>query len=555
MSDPYDMALQAFESRDLVRARMLCDEGQRANPFDGRFMDLSAMIHLQQGQPDAALAQVNNAISLEGGNSDYHAHKGMIMKALDRMEDARQAYEAAVELAPNSVLAHYNLAILLREMRDFETALTHNKLAAELAPDFDRALNNLGISYQELGYFDEAKDAYRKCLAVNPGHVGATAHLISVLAQDDDLVAAAALAKEALQKWPEEPELLNILSFTLLRSGDRAGARQAVDDAIRLAPDFAQARYARAMMSLAEEDFEAGWQDFEWRVKRPNFWPKRRYDAVLWDGAPFAGKTLLVHWEQGFGDILQFARYLPILRREMKSWPGGETNRILFDCPKKLMDLFDGLDGIDEIGDFGDAPPPIDLYAPVMGLPLRLPSVKEATPADTPYIANTLTEYFHVPAPAAGSLKVGLTWASDHGDQYRNKVCTIDDLRPLFGLENVSLYGLQFGAPAEELAPYVNNETVFNLADDLGDFVHTATVVDQMDLILSIDTYIVHLAGAMNKPCWVMLPFAADWRWFLDRDDSPWYPNTRLFRQPTAGDWAGVVTGVQHALVELASGA
>jgi len=555
MSDPYDMAVQAFESRELVRARMLCDGGQRTNPFDGRFMDLSAMIHLQQGQPEAALAHINNAISLESGSSDYHAHKGMILKALGQMDDARECYEAAVELAPESFLAHYNLAILLREMREFEAALTHNKLAADLAPDFDRALNNLGISYQELGCFDEAKDAYRRCLAVNPGHVGATAHLISVLAQDDDLDDAAVLAQEALQKWPEEPELHNIRSFTLLRMGDRAGARGAVDEAIRLSPDFAQARYARAMMSLAEEDFDAGWQDFEWRVKRPNFWPKRRYDAALWDGAPFSGKILLVHWEQGFGDIIQFARYLPILRREMAAWPGGETNRILFDCPKKLMGLFSDMAGVDEIGDFGDAPPPIDLYVPLMGLPTRLPSVRESTPADTPYIANSLTEYFQVPAPAPGSLKVGLTWASDHGDQYRNKVCTIDDLRPLLGLDKVAFYGLQFGEPAEELDPFVDNKRVFNLADDLGDFVHTASVVDQMDLILSIDTYIVHLAGAMNKSCWVMLPFAADWRWLLDRDDCPWYPTTRLFRQPAPGDWGSVIAGVEPALVELANDA
>ena len=186
-----------------------------------------------------------------------------------------------------------------------------------------------------------------------------------------------------------------------------------------------------------------------------------------------------------------------------------------------------------------------------MSLPGRLGTRLETIPAATPYLVNPLSDYFEVPPLAGTALKVGIVWASDHGASYRRKVCPIAEIANLFDMEHIAFYGLQFGEDARELDAYTARENVHSLANVLGGFDHTAAIIEQMDVVLSIDTYIVHLAGAMNISAWIMLPYAPDWRWFLDRSDTPWYPGARLFRQQVPGDWASVIDTIRPKLEVL----
>ena len=183
-----------------------------------------------------------------------------------------------------------------------------------------------------------------------------------------------------------------------------------------------------------------------------------------------------------------------------------------------------------------------------MSIPVQLGTTLDTIPASTPYISNPLTEFFEVPKKTDNSLKVGIVWSSDHSTSYRRKVCPLSEIANLFDIEDVSFYGLQFGGESRDLEIYTSRSNVHNLANKLGSFDHTAAIVKQMDLILSIDTYIVHLAGAMNIPVWIMLAFTPDWRWFLDCNDSPWYPSARLFRQKSAGDWSSVINLIRPEL-------
>ena len=545
-----DAAISALQAGDLVLAENLCAQARQANPFDASVVDVLAMIQLQKGDARTALATINNAISIEANQALFYSHLGIIRKALGQLEESRQAYEKALELEPNAPDILYNLAILKREMGDLEDSLTLSLKAANLGTEDSAVFNNLGAVYQDLGRFEEAAEAYRQALKLNPGHMGATGNLAAVLAEGDQVNEALEICAGALAQWRDHPEILNAQSNAFMKAQRWVDAVGAADTAIENAPEFAQAHYGKSLALLTQGNFEEGLPEFEWRVRRSNFWPQRQYGQPLWTGEPLAGKTLLVHWEQGFGDILQFARYIPLIK-DLESPPAT----IIFDCPTKLVELFKDTPGVDVIGDFGDSPPTFDAYVPLMSLPHRFGTNLETIPADTPYISNTLTDYFTVPDLPDTCLKVGIVWASDHGTSYRRKVCPLDEIAPLFELNTIAFYGLQFGADARELEAHTSRKNVVNLADDLGDFAHTAAVAQQMDLILSIDTYIVHLAGAMNIPVWIILPYTPDWRWFLDRADSPWYPSARLFRQQAPGDWPSVINAIHPDLDALAGNA
>jgi len=543
-----EAAIHALQTGNLALAEQLCVQARQANPFDAAIVDVQAMIQLQKGDAVGAHATINNALSMDGGQPLYHNHLGIILKALGKKEEAKLAYENALEIDPSAPDVLFNLAILCQEMGELDQALELSLRTTQFDPGNSAAFNNLGTVYQDLGRFEEAADAYRTAITLNPGHVGAAGNLAAVLAESDQIDEALEVCATALTQWPGHPEILNAQSNAFGKAQKWDEALASADQAISSAPDFAQAHYGKSLVLLTQGKFEEGLPEFDWRVKRSNFWPQRRYDKPLWDGESLAGKTLLVHWEQGFGDILQFSRYLPQLC-ELPSAPA----KVIFDCPVKLQGLFQEGFGVDEIGDFGDTPPPFDFYIPLMSLPHRLGTTLETIPAETPYLTNRLTEHFTVPAIPDTRLKVGIVWASDHGASYRRKVCPLDKIAPLFDLDTVAYYGLQFGADAAELDAHTGRTNVLNLADDLGDFTHTAAIVGQMDLILSIDTYIVHLAGAMNVPTWIMLAYAPDWRWFLDRNDSPWYPSARLFRQERPGDWTSVVDAIQPNLASLAA--
>ena len=545
-SSEIEAAISAFQEGDLHLAERFCKSRLKSDPFDANALDVLGLILHRKGDSEGALNNIRNAVCLDDQQAQFHSHLGIILKQIGKLEEAKKAYLTAISIEPKSPEVIFNLAILCRQMGDLDEGLILSKKAVSLDPDSDVAHNNLGKAYQEVGLFEDAITAYRQAITLNQEHIGAHSNLATVLAEADRVDQALELCDKAISKWPDNAELHNARSNAYARARNWEEALVSANQAIACKSNFAQAHYGKALILMGLGSLEDGLKEFEWRTKRSNFWPQRQYEQPLWQGEPLAGKTLFVHWEQGFGDIIQFSRFLPLLRHTLLEPPDW----VIFDCPANLLQFFTFGFEVDELGDFGNSPPGFDYYVPLMSLPLRLGTTIETIPVQVPYLTNMLDKYFQISHSNDDHLKVGIVWASDHGTTYRRKVCSLEHLSTLFDLEGITFYGLQFGPDAEELNEYIDRGKVKNLAPHLGDFVHTAAIADQMDLIISIDTYIVHLAGAMCKPVWIMLPYAPDWRWFLDRLDSPWYPTARLFRQPRPGDWPSLVSELQTALIQ-----
>ncbi len=545
-----DSAIDFIRAGQLPQAEALCEKILARNPLDADAKDLLGVIAYQLGNLKLSLELITNAIAINGEIADFHSHLGITLKALGRLDDALQSYEKARDLEPRSVEPVYNMAILLRQKGDLKAALELNQQAVKLDPGNSQASNNLGVNYQELGQFEEASKAYKRAIRLDPNHASAHGNLATSLAESDQVDEALTICRKAGEKWPQNVDILNAKANALMRLNRLEEALEAAEKTLAANPDYTQAHYGKAMILLAMGKFVEGWPEYEWRTRRAGFWPKRQYSQPVWQGENLIGKTLLVHWEQGFGDIIQFARFFDPLAEAIRTDEKHKNARVIFDCPGKLIALFEGAFGFDEIGDFGDQPPSFDYYSPLISLGQYLNITADNIPNRSPYLTNPLDIYLQI--PSSPNLKVGLAWASDHGDTYRRKVCRADDLARLFDIPACRFYGLQFGPEGDELIPFEKDGKVVNLGNELGDFAHTAAIVSQMDLIISIDTYLVHLAGAMNVPAWVMLPFSPDWRWQLDRSDSPWYPGLRLFRQPAPGDWDGIIGQIRQALSDEA---
>jgi hypothetical protein len=324
------------------------------------------------------------------------------------------------------------------------------------------------------------------------------------------------------------------------------------DAALRLEPEGVDARFSRGLIHLTLGRFPEGWPGYEWRCRRPE-WTKAYPHALpspRWQGEPLRGRTLLVHHEQGFGDTLQFVRYLPLAKAQ-----GG---RILFEVPAALRPLVRGVAGADEVLELSPSGPtrvPHDLHVPLLSLPGLCGTTLESIPARVPYLfADPEKAASRAERLGAGGLKVGIVWSGSRWtSRLAEKSCPAAHLLGLAATPGTRWVALQKEIPAEELAA-ARAAGVACWGPGLGDFDETAAAVAGLDLVIAVDTAVAHLAGAMAKPVWVLLPQQADWRWLLDRTDSPWYPTMRLYRQERSGGWAEVVARVGRDLAALARG-
>jgi len=332
-------------------------------------------------------------------------------------------------------------------------------------------------------------------------------------------------------------------------------ALDSFERAIQIKPEYAQAHWNRSLVLLLKGRFEEGWQEYRWRRKTnlAAFAYPHKLDKPLWDGRPFAGKRLLVHYEQGLGDNLQFVRYLPMVKRL-----GGT---VIFETPKSMYGLLHSFDGIDELVQASsDAPPEVefDAYISLMDLPGISGTTLDTIPAEVPYIHADPAKVESWRDRLAGEgLKVGLVWAGrptgpNEVLSLQHRSCSLEHFAPLADVPGVVLYGLQKGPAAAQVHQLSGQSVVANLGEQFEDFTDTAAAIENLDLVISIDTSVAHLAGAMGKPVWLLLKSDADWRWLLDRADSPWYPTMRLFRQEEWGDWDSVFERVAQELRQLA---
>ena len=463
-------------------------------------------------------------------------------QASNQKLEAAHEYVQALQLHPAFFEAAFNLGVLFQEMGQSDQAVGCYRHALQFKPDFASAWGNLGVALRDTDRAGEAVASFREALRLQPGESGVLNNLGNALLAQQQYAEAIACFRDGLRRAPANPGIHLNLGNALRASGRVGEAIQSLRQALELQPDFAEAHWDLAFALLLQGDFTQGFQEYEWRWRRPDF-PRRRFASPLWLGEDLAGRTLLVHTEQGAGDAIQFVRFL-----------GGLAERgarVLLECPPSLAELFESAPGAPRVVPRGDALPECDFHLPLLSLPQRLGITLDTIPARTPYLRPPASRCAVLPnGPRDTRLKVGLVWRGNPQHQNdRQRSLPLASLEPLFAVPDVAFYNLQVAPGPQFVGEAASQPTLIPLEGLLRDFAGTASVVVQLDLVIAADTSVAHLAGALGRPAWVLLPFAPDWRWLLARADSPWYPTLRLFRQPAPGDWAAVVRCVRDALI------
>lgn len=531
------------------------------------------------GRHEDAMYAFDHAVRLQPGDASSHNNLGNALHALGRHAEAAEAFRRALKIRPGHAGAHNNLGMALNALGDAAGAVEHFQKALRVQPRFVAAHFNLANTLDATGYHAQAAAGFEAALALQPQFPPALFGLGNALAALGRHEEAVGPYERAIGLDPKFALGWLALGTAQHALGRHAAALRAFDEAVRVRPDLAAAHLNRALVLLTLGDFRRGLPAYEWRLDptaRENGGaasaiaravetakasaqladPQAASTATLaalprWRGEPLAGRTLLIHAEQGFGDTLQFVRFVPNVVELAHSGA-----RIVLEVQAPLVPLIAPAAHVAHITltAQGAPRPAVDLHCPLLSLPLALGTTLDTVPAPMPYLS----------APPAyrrkwrGSLggqarrKIGLAW-SGRIQKHENRSLPLAALEPLFALEGIDWIVLQphlSDAEHAALDAHPRARTIHRLEGKLGDFADTAAVIERLDAVVSIDTSIAHLAGALGAKLWLMLPFAADWRWFADTEASPWYPRAQLVRQPRPGAWDEVVARVAAGLRE-----
>ena len=460
-----------------------------------------------------------------------------------RYEKAVTIFRELTLATPNDGEALFLFGMALRKLERFRESEPLLRQAAELKPESPEVLNGLGTVHNALGDYAQAESCFSRAIKLDPEYADAFYNQGNACQRMQEFEKARSCYQQALKLNPRDHEAWTNLGKVHHELNQLEQAVAAHECALRINPDFPLGHWNRAMALLTAGRLQEGFRDYEWRWRMGGeIFVPRNYTQPLWKGEPISERVLFIHAEQGFGDALQFVRFVRQARQR--------AAHVILECPPALKRLFEYSECADALITLGQTPPTFDIYVPLMSLPGLFQTTLDTIPCPTPYLKPPSGDCA-VTAPAH-HLKIGLTWAGnathDH-DSLRS--IPFKDLAPILQTTGTVFYSLQLPLSDSDEA---NLRTVPNLVDasrQLKDFGDTAAMINQMDLVISVDTAVAHLAGALNKPTWTLLQHAPDWRWFLEHSDTPWYPSMRLFRQSVRGDWNGPIQQITAALKEL----
>lgn len=499
-----------------------------------------------RGKLDEAIGYCRKGLELNPENADAHCNLGMALQVQEKLEEAATCYRQALQRKPDFAEAYLNLGNVLKEQGKYGEAVECCRKALAIKPAFIDAHVNLGNALRELGRLDEAIASHRRALALKPDHSEAHANLgVALMSQGNfESSAGHAEAPACNAKHTDGQEQALVALATEKRLAD---AETHFNEAVRLSPQSGDAHFNRSMLLLLRGDFAGGWADYEWRWQaKQAFAARRGFVQPHWDGSALAGRTILLHAEQGLGDTVQFVRYAPLIAKA-----GGD---VIVECQPPLKRLFENCLRPIRFINRGEPLPTFDIHCPLMCLPRVVRTTLENIPNQVPYLnaaPEAIAHWHGKVAPIGGRLKVGLVWAGNKGHKNdRNRSIALDVLAPLAQLTNIAFFSLQKRESAHLRSPRTEHLQLIDWTNQLGDLADTAALIANLDLVIAVDTAVAHLAGALGKTVWTLLPMMPDWRWLLEREDSPWYPTMRLFRQTRSGDWPSVVGRVAEALRE-----
>ncbi|KJS05720.1 MAG: hypothetical protein VR73_11760 [Gammaproteobacteria bacterium BRH_c0] len=468
-----------------------------------------------RGDVDNALRLFGEAIALTPGNATLHNELGVHYYHRGMIPEARDAFHEAVRLDPQFSRALTNLGACHNELGDNLAAITCHEKAMTVDPTMVDAWANAGKAWNELEEFEMAIACYRRAMVINP-----------------------------------RPDVQRGLAKAYRKSGRYDRSRQLLLDVVQQKPADADAHFGLALTHFHLEEYAEAVKEFEWRMQVKEMIQHRKdlhpiFDRPAWSGQDLTDKTLLIHTEQGFGDNLQFARFIELVR--------PHVGKLVMWCRPGLGRLFKHCFDVADISENVFKLPAFDYQLPLLSIPFHFDPALATLDSFAPYIcAPARDKPLFVTEPT--SLNIGLVWgASDSGFDHQNKKVPLNLLKPLLDIPGTAWHSLQVGSDKTDISNAEVAGKLIDLAPKLGDFADTASAVDQLDLVISCDTSVAHLVGAMGKPLWMMLKKNPDWRWHSDGENTAWYPTARLYRQDTCGDWSRVVRRISRDLIHQVS--
>ncbi len=578
LQDALNLAMQYHRAGDSQQADAIYVQILAAQPNQPDALHLRGLLFLSSGQPDMALNLIRRAVSESPNEARYHCSLGQALgisgdmpsavtacrraieiqpdypealnnlgnalRGLQQIDAAEQAYRQALAIHPEFPDARKNLGLILRQRGQFQEAAEQYRAVLDARKDDPIAWYNLGIVLYDQGKSDEAVFAYEQSLTFRPGFPEALNNLGSAHRQAGRLDKAIECYRTVLTHRPQDIDAINNLATALHDSGDFSAAKEGYRRSIGLNHNLGVAHVNLGMILLREGNFSEGFVEFDWRTRDSRI-PKLLEGLSIprWTGEDLQGRRILIHAEQGLGDSIQFFRFLaPLLDT------GADVTVVV---QPGVLRLFRQTNESLPLVSSGEKMPRAEVQCPLMSLPIFLKTTLRTIPSRIPYLrADPLqTDQFRARlAGLGGSFKVGLCWAGmPRHENDRRRSMRLSMLASLGNIEGISLLSLQKGESAQQLQ--ANPELpLVDWTAELNDMADTAALVEALDLVITVDTSVAHLAGALGRPVWVMLPYVADWRWLIDREDSPWYPTMKLFRQTEPGDWPNVIQRIESTL-------
>ncbi len=509
------------------------------------YANIAVLLH-NQDKFEASIPYYRRALQLNPDRAETYYNLGIGMSRIGRLDQALACYQQVIWLQPDREISYYICGTILHQLNQLPEAISYYRQAIALKPDYAEPYCNLGVLLARQGNLTEAIACYQKAIAINPKIAEVHINLGAAYMAQGKVIEAIGSYQEAIAINPNDAITYSNLGNAYLEQGMLPEAIASCQQALSVQPDHADAHLNLGLALLLSGDLRSGFTEYEWRYSCAEVQRPQLPLSQLWDGNDLEGKEILVYSEQGLGDTIQFIRYLRLLEAR-----GG---KVYFVCHPSLQRLFTTVAGIHQLL---PKVAHLDLYAPLLSLPHILGTTLETIPDQVPYLSVPTEIQPPIILEAAQKqphlkvqLKVGLVWFSNNPNPNSSKrSCPFSHFLKLFDIPSISFYSLQKDLLATDRDLLTQNrEKVMDLSDRLEDFAVTAAIIEQLDLVISIDTAVAHLAGAIAKPVWLLIPFAPDWRWLLKRDDSPWYPTMRLFRQDSPNDWEGVVNKVYDAL-------
>lgn len=514
-----------------------------ARPKDALLFSRLGAALAGQGKLVEALAALERSLEIDDKLVDAINNIGNVHRMQGRCDAAASAFRRAIAFDPSRVSARLNLGALLHASGKLDEAAACYREALAVDPNRAEAHNGLGATLLEQGAIDEASEAFERALALDSGHAEALNNLGMLKRRRDDLDGAVACYRRALAARPRLIEAHINLGNAFKAQGVLDEAEASLRTALDIDRGHPEAHWNLGQVLLLKGNFADGWREYEWRAKCQMFrGQKWDFGRPRWDGADVRRKHVLLFAEQGIGDAIQFVRYAPLVAERAR--------HVVVRCPNELTRLFKGVAGVSAAGPDVETETNFHFEAPLMSLPGIFGTDAATIPAHVPYVAPPGGAKADLSGLApAGALRVGLVWAGNPAHQYdRNRSIDLRLLLPLFDVEGCAFFSLQVDPGRDAITSAGLNDRLVDLGGGFGDFADTAGAISALDLVISVDTAVPHLAGALAKPAWTLLTRVPDWRWLTDRADSPWYPTMRLFRQPTHGDWDSVAVAVAEAL-------